>query len=87
MERFDVTQMNLEKLRQVDVRTVDPAKLVDIREIKVDRNLPKVERQKEFMRQIGNPYCFRVGKIVVSVGFATNGASFEQRMEHYLQTL
>lgn len=87
MGQFDVTQMDLEQLRQVDVRTVDPATLVDIREIIIDRNLPKEERQKEFMKQIKNPYCFRVGKIAVSVGFATNGVTFEQRMEHYLQTL
>lgn len=30
MEKFDVTQMNLEKLRQVDVRTVDPLSLIHI---------------------------------------------------------
>lgn len=87
MEKFDVTQMNLEKLRQVDVRTVDPATLVDIGEIEIDRSLPKEGRQKEFMREIRNPYCFRVGKVAVSVGFAANGVTFEQRMEHYLQTL
>lgn len=32
-------------------------------------------------------FCFRVGKVAVSVGFAANGVTFEQRMEHYLQTL
>lgn len=87
MEKFDITAINLEELRHVDVRTVDPTTLVDIREIKIDRNLPKEERQKEFIRQIKNPYCFRVGKVAVSVGFAANGITFEQRMEHYLQTL
>lgn len=87
MEKFGLAQMNLEKLRQVDVRTVDPETLVDIREIEIDRSLPKEGRQKEFMRKIRNPYCFRVGKVAVSVGFSANGVTFEQRMEHYLQTL
>ena len=87
MEKFGLAQMNLEKLRQVDVRTVDLETLVDIREIEIDRSLPKEGRQKEFMRKIRNPYCFRVGKVAVSVGFAANGVTFEQRMEHYLQTL
>jgi len=87
MGQFDVTQMDLEKLRKVDVRTVDPATLVDIREIEVDRTLSKEERQIEFLRQIKNPYCFRVGKVAVSVGFADNGVTFEKRMEHYIQTL
>lgn len=87
MEKFGLAQMNLEKLRQVDVRTVDLETLVDIREIEIDRSLPKEGRQKEFMRKIRNPYCFRVGKVAVSVGFSANGVTFEQRMEHYLQTL
>jgi len=87
MDEFDVTQLDFEKLRQVDVRTVDPATLVDIRDIEIDRSLPKEERQREFLKQIKNPYCFRVGKVAVSVSFAQNGVSFEQRMNHYLQAL
>ena len=41
----------------------------------------------ELIRQIRNPSCCRVGKVAVSVGYAEGGATFEQRMEHYLQTL
>lgn len=84
---YDLTEMDLEELKQVDVRTVDPATLVDIEEIEIDRTLPKEERMREFIRQIRNPYCFRVGKVAVSVGYADSGVTFEQRMEHYLQTL
>jgi hypothetical protein len=87
MEKFDITQINLEELRQVDVRTVDPATLVDINNLNIDTALPKEERLGEFVRQIGNPYCFKVGKVAVSVGFAGDGPTFEKCMEHYLQTL
>lgn len=87
MDNFGLSQMALEKLRQVDVRTVDPATLVDINEIEIDRTLPREERKREFVRQIKNPYCFRVGRVAVSVGYAEGGPTFEQRMEHYLQTL
>lgn len=80
-------EMNLEELKQIDVRTVDLATLVDIEEIEIDRALPKEDRIREFIRQIRNPYCFRVGKVAVSVGYAEGGITFEQRMEHYLQTL
>ena len=41
----------------------------------------------EFVRQVKNPYCFKVGKVAVSVGYSGDGVTFEQRMEHYLQTL
>ena len=33
--------------------------LVDIREVSVDKNLPKEERIAAFIRQIKNPYRFR----------------------------
>ena len=35
--------------------------LVDIREVSVDKNLPKEERIAAFIRQIKNPYRFRCG--------------------------
>ena len=87
MGGYDLSEMDLQELKQVDVRTVNPDTLVDIKEIEIDRTLPQGERIQEFIRQIRNPYCFRVGKVAVSVGYAEGGATFEQRMEHYLQTL
>ncbi len=87
MGGYDLTEMDLEELKQVDVRTVDPATLVDITGIEIDRALPREERVREFIRQVRNPYCFRVGRVAVSVGYSEGGATFEQRMEHYLQTL
>lgn len=87
MADFDLQSVDFEALRQVNVRTVDPQTLVDIKDIEIDRTLPREQRQREFIRQIKNPYCFRVGKVAVSVGFAAGGATFEQRMKHYLQTL
>ena len=51
--------IDLEKLKNVDVRTVDIDTLVDIRDVKLDRSLSKPERMKSFVEQIKNPYCFR----------------------------
>ncbi|MDR2023851.1 MAG: hypothetical protein LBQ71_11565 [Hungatella sp.] len=87
MGNFDLSQIDFEALKQVDVRTVDPDTLVDIRKLDIDPTLPRDERLKEFIRQVKNPYCFKVGKIAVSVGFNKDGHTFEKCMEHYLQTL
>lgn len=87
MDDFDLTQVDFEALKQVDVRTVDPNTLVDIRTLEIDKTLPREQRMAEFVRQVKNPYCFRVGKVAVSVGYSGDGVTFEQRMEHYLQTL
>ncbi len=44
--------------------------LVDIRDVKIDRNLPQEERVKSFVEQIKNPYCFRVGNVKVRVEYS-----------------
>ncbi len=84
---FDMSQVDFEALRQVDVRTVDLDTLVDINEVKIDEGLPREQRIAEFVRQIKNPYCFKVGKVAVSVEFSDDGVTLEQRMEQYLQSL
>ena len=70
----------------MDVRTVDHNTLVDIRDVKVNTALPKRERILDFIRQIGNPYCYRHGKYVVRVSFADADISLEDRLEAYIRT-
>lgn len=47
--------------------------LVDIREVAVDKDLPKEERIAAFLHQIKNPYRFRCGDFVVNAAFAQRG--------------
>ena len=37
---FDLWQVDFDVLRNVDVRTVDPDTLTDIRDVKIDKSLP-----------------------------------------------
>jgi len=69
-----------------DIRSVDRSALVDIRDVKVNTALPKRERILDFIRQIGNPYCYRYGKYVVKVSFADTDFSLEDRLEAYIRT-
>ena len=50
---------NLEIMRDLDVRTVDPAVLRDIDSVTVKTDLPREERIRDYIEQIGNPYCYR----------------------------
>ena len=72
-----MTHSTIEAMKNIDVRTVNRSELVDIRDVKIDPNQSKSERIAEFVRQIKNPYCFKVGKFVVKAKFAENGAKFE----------
>lgn len=49
--------------------------LVDIRDVTVDKELPREERITEFVRQIKNPYRFKCGRFTVRASFAPGGAT------------
>ena len=59
--------------------------LVDIREVTVDKELPKAERIAAFVRQIKNPYRFRCGNFVVNACFAQGGATIEECLRGILR--
>ena len=82
-----LTPAQLIAMREVDVRTVDPSALKDIRDIKINTSLPAKERIQDYIRQIGNPYCYRYGKFVVKLRYADEGATLNDRLESYLRTL
>lgn len=69
--REDLTELleELKKLKEVDVRTVDKESLVDINTVKIDPNLPLLERTIDYIKQVKNPYCYRNKDVVVKVSF------------------
>lgn len=85
-EPFTLTMEELKAMQEVDVRTVDPATLRDIRDVHVNTDLSKPERILDFIRQIGNPYCYRHGKYVVKVSFTDTDVTLEQRLLSYIRS-
>ena len=79
--------MTLEEMKAVDVRTVDPETLIDVTTIKIDENLSKEERKAEYLKQVKNPYCFRVGDVVVKNIYSTDGVTLQDRCEQFARTL
>lgn len=79
--------MTLEQMKNIDIRTVDPNILVDAAEVKIDMDLPKLERMRESARQLKNPYCFKCGRIIVKLSHAETAATIDDRMESFLRTL
>ena len=79
--------MSIEEMQNIDVRTVDPETLVDVTKIEIDDNLSPRERAAEFVRQVKNPYCFRVGDMIVKNVYANNGVTLQECFEQYARTL
>ena len=86
MKQCPYTLEQLKAMQAVDVRTVDRSSLRDIREVKVNTDLPKQERILDFMRQIGNPYCYRHGKYVVKVSFTETDVTLEDILLSYIRS-
>ena len=55
--------------------------LVDINDISVNKDLPKPERIKEYIRKIKNPYCFKCGNFVVTAKYSDKGLSIEDCLQ------
>ena len=68
--KFQITREELDKMKEVDIRTVDRSKLVDIKDVKINTDLPDEERMADFIRQIGNPYCYLCNGMVVKISFS-----------------
>lgn len=77
--------MTVEEMKAVDIRSVSRDDLVDIRDVVIDQDAPKEERIKSFLRQIKNPYCFKVGNVVVKTTFADTDVTLDDRLEHYFR--
>ena len=81
-----LTAADIEKMQSVNPQTVDRSTMKDIRNVHVNTELPQKERILDFIRQIGNPYCYRCGDYVVKVGFVDTDITLEDRMLSYIRS-
>lgn len=79
--------MNMGKNTEIDIKTIDRSTLREISEVMIDTALPRQERVKSYVEQMGNPYCYLDGGIVVSVGYADTPVSLQDRLKSYVCSL
>ena len=61
--------------------------LVDIRDVKIDRSMSVEERMKSYVKQIKNPYMFKVGSTVVRVSYANTQATINDNFVNLLASM
>jgi len=80
--------MLLADMQNINIQDIDPDTLVDIKNVQVNMDLPKIDRMRDVVRQMnGNPYFFKSGKLTVKVSFADTLITIDERMENYLRTI
>ena len=82
-----IIDLDLEAMQNVDIRTVEPTILADIKNTKIDPDKPLPERMIDFIKQVRNPYCFRCGKMIIKLSYADTTVTFEERMEGFFRVL
>ncbi|MDR1736279.1 MAG: hypothetical protein LBR85_05350 [Oscillospiraceae bacterium] len=75
----------LDEMSRADIAGIDPASLTDIKTVQILPSLPVEQRMSDYLRQIGNPYCFLCGKTPVKVRFTESEKTLDEAVkDHYL---
>ena len=78
---------DLKKMKDADIEGTDISQLKDIEDVKIDPNLPKEERMRSFVEQIGNPYLFRCNGHIVRVKFDDTDRMLEDCLQDYFNSI
>ena len=69
-------------LKSISVETIDPAGLTDIKTVSIDIDLPREERVKDYIRQMGgNPYFGTRGTYVVKISHIATERTINDALE------
>ena len=67
-----------EAMKNIDLRKVDKAALRDRSTVHIEA--PTEERIRAWIEQLGNPYVYLDGGVVVKLSFADRGETIEERI-------
>ncbi len=79
--------MTLEEMRDQDIRQVDRKSLKERNTVTINEKLPRKERLRQYLTQMGNPYCYLDNGVVVKVSFTKTNETIEDRMKAYIRSL
>ena len=70
---------------EADSHSIRQTDLPDAQTMILDYDLPQAQRAAHMLRQMGNPYCFRVGNVSVKLEFPQNAPSLQECFTRFLQ--
>lgn len=76
---------DIERLKSVDVRTVDKSSLSDIKDIQINGKLPVKERIADFMKQAENPYCQLINGVADKYTFSNEDVGLTEKLKGYIK--
>ncbi|MCL2311241.1 MAG: hypothetical protein FWC41_01940 [Firmicutes bacterium] len=82
-----ITSVELNQMSSVKISEADKSKLVDIKPVVIDLNMPIQKRFEKYIDKIKNPYCYLCGDTVVKIEFADTGKPLDDLLTNYLTNL
>lgn len=74
-------------MKNEEFGNTDQVGLVDIHDVHIDSSLSTEDKIKSYVEQIKNPYCFKVGDVVVRVSYAGKQATLNDQFTNMLASM
>ncbi len=82
-----ISHEKLDEYKKKDLSEINKEELKDIRSVVLNPADPLEKRIESFIDQIGNPYCFLCGDVVVRLCFDDGGKNLDEKLKAYLMRL
>lgn len=80
-----LSEEELQRMEQMDIRDAAPDELADISGIEIDRNKSVSARAEDYVQKVRNPFLVRVGEYVVKIGYSDCPETLDDRMKQYIR--
>ena len=80
-----MNSLNIAALSCVDIQKMNKGELTDISSMKLDPSVPQELRAAYMLKEMGNPYCFRVGDLGVKLEFPDSAPSLQDALSDFFQ--
>lgn len=76
----------LNELNSISLLDVYADEVDSITAVSIDKSVKPEKRIESLIDQLGNPYIYRDGSMIVKISFANNGKTLQSCMEDYLES-
>lgn len=89
MSNYNIEELEnkIKRCKKISINEVDIEELDELSEIKVSKKKKGNERILEFIKNISNPYMFKVKNKIVKVEFTNNGVSAEDSITNIISSI
>ena len=89
MNNYNIKELEdkINKCKKISIDEVDINELDDLSEIKISKKKKGYERILEFIKNISNPYIFKIDNKIVKIEFTNNGVSAEDSITNIVSNI